>query len=241
MTSDQPTNDPAPASPATTTTTPVAVTDRVDHRAPRRRPGRGRDENHDHSPTFPESRLRITVWPDPVLDALGHDPRSSYVEQFWLSVLGPSAVLLLRRLAAALEVEPDGFDLDPLRWSQELGLGTKGGRHSPFWRTVDRSCRFGATHRNGEHLAVRRRLAPLSARQIERLPDHLRRAHDDWAAVQLARPRRRTVARWSHAGPAPLPSTTATDTGTATLPAPDEAAGESTGIGGAGVDGATDQ
>jgi len=34
--------------------------------------------------------LRVVGWPDFVIDALGHDPRSWYVEQFWLSVLGPT-------------------------------------------------------------------------------------------------------------------------------------------------------
>ena len=28
--------------------------------------------------------LRVTPWPDPVLDVLGHDPRSWYAETFWL-------------------------------------------------------------------------------------------------------------------------------------------------------------
>jgi len=27
--------------------------------------------------------LRVTPWPDPVLDVLGHDPRSWYAETFW--------------------------------------------------------------------------------------------------------------------------------------------------------------
>jgi hypothetical protein len=35
--------------------------------------------------------LRIVPWRDEVIDELGHDPRSHYVETFWLPVLGPSA------------------------------------------------------------------------------------------------------------------------------------------------------
>ena len=34
-------------------------------------------------------RLRVEPWADPVVDHLGHDPRSAYVEQFWLPILGP--------------------------------------------------------------------------------------------------------------------------------------------------------
>jgi hypothetical protein len=155
------------------------------------------DPDPDHArPRFPEHRLVVRTWPDPVLDNLGHDPRSSYVEQYWLSILGPSAILLLRRLANGLDARPDGFELDPAQWALELGLGAKGGRHGPFWRSVDRVCRFKAAQRNGEVLSVRRRMPPLTHRQIERLPEHLRRAHEAWARRQLDQPRRQTISRW---------------------------------------------
>ena len=39
--------------------------------------------------------LHISVWADPLIDRLGHDPRSTYVEQFWLGILGPRTVWLL--------------------------------------------------------------------------------------------------------------------------------------------------
>ncbi len=42
--------------------------------------------------TSPVSVLPIRPWPDGVIDALGHDPRSAYVEQFWLGVLGPPRI-----------------------------------------------------------------------------------------------------------------------------------------------------
>ncbi|MGH1503726.1 MAG: hypothetical protein ACRBI6_09245 [Acidimicrobiales bacterium] len=135
----------------------------------------------DHRPpSFPEPTLRVDPWPDPVLDKLGHDPRSLYVETFYPSMLGPSSILLLRRLASALELHPDGFDLDTVALAAELGLGQKGGRNSPFWKTLDRTCRFGLTHRSGDQLRVRRRLAPLTLRQIDRLPDHLQPTHARW-------------------------------------------------------------
>ena len=151
----------------------------------------------DQNQPFPEHRLVVSTLADPVLDALGHDPRSSYVEQFWLSVLGPSAILLLRRLAGRLEQDPAGFELDPTEWALELGLGARGGRHGPFWKTTERICRFGAAKRNGQALAVRRRLPPLTRRQISRLPDHLRCSHERWEKSQLARPRRPTISQWS--------------------------------------------
>ena len=42
---------------------------------------------------FASPSVRITAWEDPVVDLLGHDPRSPYVERFWLAVLGPSTAV----------------------------------------------------------------------------------------------------------------------------------------------------
>ncbi len=147
-------------------------------------------------PAFPEDIVRVTAWPDPVLDKLGHDPRSGYVERYWLSILGPSCLLLLRRLAAEIERVPDGFELDTVQWALELGLGMKGGRNGPFWRSIERGCRFGAAQRNGSLLAVRRRLPPLTVRQVERLPPRLQRSHQEWVEARMAKPKRATVTKW---------------------------------------------
>lgn len=156
------------------------------------------------APVFPETHLEIRPWPDPVLDNLGHDPRSPYTERYWLPILGPSATWLVRRLAGGLDEHPDGFELDPGEWALELGLGMRGGRHGPFWRSVDRACRFGAASRHGTVLAVRRRLPPLTSRQVERLPPDLQRRHQAWIDEQLRQPRRPAVTRFSGRTP-PLP------------------------------------
>jgi len=145
-------------------------------------------------PVFPEDSLTVRAWPDPVLDNLGHDPRSPYVETFWVSVVGPSCYLLLRRFATQLERSPTGFDVDPVALASELGLGAKGGRHGPFWRSLERACHFRLAHRQGPLVAVRRRVPPLSRRQIKRLPNHLASAHDIWEADRLAAGSRRTIA-----------------------------------------------
>jgi hypothetical protein len=168
----------------------------------RRGPNRSRGPGR-HVPVFPESRLTVRPWPDPVLDALGHDARSAYVEQFWLAIIGPSSLLLLRRLAGRLEHQPDGFDIDPAQWAAELGLGARGGQHGPFWRSIERACRFGLAQRTGPVLMVRRKLPPLTSRQVRRLPEHMRPAHNQWQAAQLERPRRRTISHWSDHGPRP--------------------------------------
>lgn len=134
-------------------------------------------------------RLRVEAWPDPVIDALGHDPRSWYVEYFWLPVLGPTSTWLLRRLVAALDASPGGVVLDVEDTARSLGLGGRAGRHSPFQRSVSRCVTFElARIRGAGALAVRRRVPPLPRRHLMRLPLSLQDQHRHWADVQLHTP-----------------------------------------------------
>jgi len=137
-------------------------------------------------PTDAESPLPVLTvepWADPLVDELGVDPRAPYVERFWLPVLGPSTVWLLRRVADRLDAEPDGFQLDLDDTARCLGVGMRGGRNAPILKTVERCCRFGAARMFGhDHLSVRRRLAPLNRSQVERLPDWLQAEHAEWVA-----------------------------------------------------------
>lgn len=138
------------------------------------------------SDLFTQPAVRVLPWPDPLVEASGHDPRSPYVERYWLGILGPTATWLVRRLAERLEAEPDGFDLDLAALASELGVGHKGGRQAPFLRTLQRCARFGILEIRPYGIRVRRRLPELSALQLERLPQHLRRAHEHETAT--ARP-----------------------------------------------------
>jgi hypothetical protein len=146
----------------------------------------GADDTAREGQTFPEQSLAVRPWADPVLDMLGHDPRSLYVERFWVSIIGPTSTLLLRRLATGLELSPAGFEIDCLALAHELGLGLRGGKNSPFWRAIDRTSRFNATQRQGRILMARTKLAPLTLRQTEKLPPHLQSAHRAYIARQLA-------------------------------------------------------
>lgn len=133
--------------------------------------------------------LIIRPWPDDVIDALGFDPRSAYVETFWLGILGPSTTWLLRRIAAGLETHPNGFTLDLSDCARRLGLGGRGGRHSPFMRALTRLVQFDLAQLHGaEALAVRRRVPPLTRRQVARLPDSLQAQHHAWQRAQLQAP-----------------------------------------------------
>lgn len=135
-------------------------------------------------PVIPAETLTVRPWPDPVIDKLGHDPRSTYVERFWLGVLGPSTTWLLRRVATGLEAEPSGFELPLAETARALGLGGEG-RNSPFVRALARCCQFDVAQPAGEGvLNVRRRLPPLNRRQLVRLPEGLQAEHQRWIEVE---------------------------------------------------------
>jgi hypothetical protein len=86
--------------------------------------------------------VHVMPWPDPVIDTLGHDPRSLYVEMFLLPTLGPTTLLLARHLAQRFDGTPDGFDLDVLETSLALGLGPREGANSPVLRALSRLAQF---------------------------------------------------------------------------------------------------
>lgn len=125
-------------------------------------------------------RLGVLPWHDPSVDPHGFDPRSPYVETFWLPLLGPSTTLLLRRLADAFDDAPDGFELDCVDVSREIGLGNRLTKRAPFVRTLDRSIKFGMAQLSGDVLHVRRTIPRLNPRQIAKLSARLRDLHHGW-------------------------------------------------------------
>lgn len=134
-------------------------------------------------------RLRVVAWQEPVVDSVGHDPRSWYVEHFWLPVLGPTSTWLLRRLVAGLDSVGDGFVLQTAETARALGLGGREGKHAPFGRAVQRCVSFEAARRQGsDTLAVRRHLPNLLRRHLVRLPDRLQRMHAAWLVAQQRLP-----------------------------------------------------
>jgi hypothetical protein len=133
--------------------------------------------------------LAIQPWPDPIIDTLGHDPRSRYVERFWLPTLGPTSLLLLRRIAEVLDESPDGVELDVAETSAALGVGHRDGNSSPLMRSMDRLAQFDlATDAGPGGFAVRRNVPPVNRRHIHRLPDALRDEHTEWTEAQLSEP-----------------------------------------------------
>lgn len=61
-------------------------------------------------PTEPDeplpAALEVVAWTDPSFDLNGHDPRSQYVEQFWLGILGPSSTIL-KHYGSRRRLRPD--------------------------------------------------------------------------------------------------------------------------------------
>jgi hypothetical protein len=130
--------------------------------------------------------LTIKPWPDPIIDTLGHDPRSLYVETFWLPTLGPTALLLLRHLAHRFELRPDGIELPVADTSQALGLGSRDGSSSPLLRSLARLAQFELACDDGRGtVAVRRNVPPINRRHVRRLPAELQVRHAEWAETQL--------------------------------------------------------
>ena len=145
--------------------------------------------------------IRVMPWPDPVLDAIGHDPRSWYVETFWLPTLGPTALLLMRHLADRFERTPEAVELPVADTAAALGLGPREGNSSPLIKTLTRLQQFELAAAEDETtIAVRRALPPIHRRHVRRLPAALQVRHEEWIAsqqaapVELARRRARRVA-----------------------------------------------
>jgi hypothetical protein len=129
---------------------------------------------------FNTDSIAVMPWTDRVTDAVGHDARSPYVERFWLPVLGPSTVWLLRRMAGELDRSPDGFEMDLVDTARSLGLANNPGRNGPFCGALIRLVQFGAAQYVPGGLAVRRRLAFLPVRHLERLTPALQDEHRRW-------------------------------------------------------------
>ena len=150
--------------------------------------------------TTPQT-VTVQPWPDAVIDVIGHDPRSVYAETFWLPSLGPTAVLLLRRLDDRFEHSPDGFEVGGADLSRQLGLGEREGVSSPLVRTLRRLVQFGLacfveSETGDEIVQVRRMLPPIAQRHVRRLPAPLAAEHERFLAASLEQsPAERTRAR----------------------------------------------
>lgn len=133
---------------------------------------------------FLHGDLMVVPWHDPIVDPIGHDVRSLYVEMFWLNVLGPTATWVVRRIVTGFDRYPLGYELDLADTAGALGLGYLPGGSSPFTRALQRCVMFGAAQPVDGALAVRRRLPPVARRHLARMPEGLRVIHHQWQTIE---------------------------------------------------------
>ncbi len=134
-------------------------------------------------PTAPDltGRTHALILPlaDPEVDPVGFDPRSDYAETFWLPILGPSTLWLMRRIAGRFDSEPDGFELDLVETSTALGIRSQGGKNNAFQRALGRIVSFHMGRSVDDvTIAVRQVMPALHGGQIKRLPPRLQRLHE---------------------------------------------------------------
>lgn len=109
-------------------------------------------------------------------------------------MLGPSALLALRRLNTELDRAPEGFRLPVASLARELGLGHGSGRNAPLIRTLARLATFGLAKVDGDTFAVRRSVPPLSRRHLARLPVEVVERHQVEVNAAATAPDRALIA-----------------------------------------------
>jgi hypothetical protein len=122
----------------------------------------------------------VVPWHDPIVEAVGFEVRSQYVELFWLNVLGPTATWALRRLVTGLDRYPVGYEMDLVETASMLGLAYSTGTSNSFARALQRCVLFGVSQQVPGGLAVRRKVPPVAGRHLARMPDALQAMHQQW-------------------------------------------------------------
>jgi hypothetical protein len=126
------------------------------------------------------TRATIRPWIDPLVDQRGHDPRSTYVERYWLGVIGPTATWIMRRFAEGFDEQPEGFVLDLDHMANSMGLSFQKGVASPFGKALHRCVMFGIAQPLSDGFNVRRKLPTVAQRHLKRLPDDVQAEHEGW-------------------------------------------------------------
>lgn len=129
----------------------------------------------------PDRVMTIRPWWDPQLAIDGHPVSGDYTERFWLGILGPSVVVLLRRMARGFDAHPNGFQIVLSDTARAIGLGGGTGQQAPLNRTIARACTFNMARRvSADVMDVRLHVPTLTSRQLARLPLAVRTSHRAW-------------------------------------------------------------
>jgi len=127
-----------------------------------------------------EKTLVVVPWLDPIVDEVGFDVFSRYAEMFWLPIMGPSALWIMRRIVMGFAEFPGGYEMDTEEIALAVGLSFTQGANCPFSRALRRCQWFGAAQSVHGGLAVRIKLPPVSRRQIQRFPTSLKQSLAAW-------------------------------------------------------------
>jgi hypothetical protein len=136
-------------------------------------------------PRIQPDSIWVEPWIDDVVDSLGHDPKSPYVERFWLGLLGPSATWLIRSISYGFDASPTGFHLSTSDTARVLGIGERTGKHSPFQRAIGRLLVFQLAYQRGDSLVVRPRVPWMDPRTVRRFSSPLRHEHNMWEDAEM--------------------------------------------------------
>lgn len=126
--------------------------------------------------------IRFVPWQDPMVTE-GIDASSDEALVWLTPMLGPTAVLILHRLARYLTAAPL-VEFTPLELAGSFGLasGADAAEVSPgFTRAMHRLAMFDMCRPSGEHIEVRMIVPPLAPRHLRRMPAYLLDGYR-WAA-----------------------------------------------------------
>ena len=127
------------------------------------------------------AQLTVIRYPDELVEQHGYGPDHPYPEEVWTSIIGPSTLLLWRRLArAVLHAADTPVTLPTTDLLAAVGLGTGLAKNSVGARTIARMVAFDLARQAGPHrqlLAVRTHLYQVPQHRLDRLPHPARQYH----------------------------------------------------------------
>ena len=127
--------------------------------------------------TVQQPRSTCCAGTTPLIDRLGHDPRSRYVERFWLGILGPSTTLVLRVSPMRSTKRRCGPSRSRRRCRPDRCRSPRRAQQPALPVDSAGDPVRGARSAGADSIEVRHRLAPLNRSQIERLPLALQAEH----------------------------------------------------------------
>jgi hypothetical protein len=122
-------------------------------------------------PSEPDTTITVTAWRDHIVESHpeSHPTAVNDTLVWWTPILGPTATLMAHRLAGHVAKGGERqFTLAEL--ARTFGMGRSSGR---IRTALIRLERFRVVSVNGNTVAVRIALPPLTTRQIEQLPPYL--------------------------------------------------------------------